>query len=310
MDDGTASGIRSVDFLVTPDVVFGTSVTVRLAWPDLDNDGFVDGTTLAENDIRVAFDGVPLSPTCDQNPNCVPGSNYLDVVVPALGEFLLFVELDSDGDGVGDNFGGVIDNCALVSNPLQEDFDANGIIDACETPNLQCVPDNILLSSQADIDDFQLAHGPGCESITGNLVIIGPDISNLAGLSGVTSIGGFLRIEDNHSLQDLDGLSSLTSIVARSVDPSNGSTIYHELAILNNTSLQDCTGLRVLLDDVDDPLPGPGPGPDGIPDLGGILAVSGNLPGCNPLTEITTSLFFDGFESGSASAWSDSTPAP
>ena len=47
-----------------------------------------------------------------------------------------------------------------------------------------------------------------------------------------------------------------------------------------------CYALAPLLDDVDDALPGPGPGAAGIPDVGGAVTISNNLPGCNSIAQI------------------------
>jgi hypothetical protein len=68
---------------------------------------------------------------------------------------------------------------------------------------------DIYLGSQADVDKFALI---GCNEIGGNLTIRGSDITNLSGLSGLTSVDGGLYIEDNDALTNLDGLSSLISI--------------------------------------------------------------------------------------------------
>jgi hypothetical protein len=47
-----------------------------------------------------------------------------------------------------------------------------------------------------------------------------------------------------------------------------------------------CYALAPLLDAVDDALPGPGPGAAGIPDVGGDVTISNNLPGCNSVAQI------------------------
>jgi hypothetical protein len=74
-----------------------------------------------------------------------------------------------------------------------------------------CLPDGILFSSQAAIDNFQTNY-PDCTEIQGNVAIDGEDITNLNGLNGIISIGGQLRIENNPLLIDLTGLENLTSI--------------------------------------------------------------------------------------------------
>jgi len=52
-----------------------------------------------------------------------------------------------------------------------------------------CLPDGITFSTQAEIDDFQTNY-PGCTEIEGDVIINGSNITNLNGLSVVTSIGG------------------------------------------------------------------------------------------------------------------------
>ena len=46
--------------------------------------------------------------------------------------FGLVTPLDTDGDGVPDNYEGVTDNCPTVPNPDQADSDGNGIGDVCD----------------------------------------------------------------------------------------------------------------------------------------------------------------------------------
>lgn len=77
-----------------------------------------------------------------------------------------------------------------------------------------CLPEGIQLTSQQQIDDFQINY-PGCTEIEGS-VLIGDweptDISNLEGLIDITSIGGYLWLELNPILTNLSGLNNLTSI--------------------------------------------------------------------------------------------------
>lgn len=42
--------------------------------------------------------------------------------------------------------------------------------------------------------------------------------------------------------------------------------------------------------------PGPGPGLDGIPDVGWMITMSGNLRGCNSPVELFEVIFFDSLE--------------
>ncbi len=74
-----------------------------------------------------------------------------------------------------------------------------------------CLPDGIVFTTQASIDVFQTNH-PNCTEIEGYVTISGADITNLAGLSVITSIGEWLTIDHNDALTNLSGLDNLTSI--------------------------------------------------------------------------------------------------
>ncbi len=56
--------------------------------------------------------------------------------------FGMIAPLDTDDDGVPDDFDGVRDNCPDVANPAQEDIDMDGIGDACEP----CLPPTAVTS--------------------------------------------------------------------------------------------------------------------------------------------------------------------
>src|SRR5690606_34942976 len=58
-----------------------------------------------------------------------------------------------------------------------------------------------------------------------------PNLTNLDGLSNLTSVGGYLFIDSNSNLTNLDGLSNLTSVGA-------------DLVIQSNSSLTDISGLQ------------------------------------------------------------------
>ena len=122
-----------------------------------------------------------------------------------------------------------------------------------------CLPDGITFSTQAEIDNFQTNY-PGCTEIEGDVEINGEDINNLNGLSVLTTIGGYLQIGDYHFSTNLDmtslaGLENLTSIGGDLVIRRNNSlinltelenitSIEGELRIVENFSLTGLTGLH------------------------------------------------------------------
>jgi hypothetical protein len=98
----------------------------------------------------------------------------------------------------------------------------------CEAP---CLMEGITFSNQNQIDSFQVNY-PFCTEILGNVTIIGGDnITNLNGLSILTSIGGELKFEQNYFLTSLAGLENLT-------------TIGESLSIEYNTVLINLSGLN------------------------------------------------------------------
>ncbi len=121
-----------------------------------------------------------------------------------------------------------------------------------------CLPDGISFHSQVDIDIFPLQH-PNCTSVEGDVYLYGGDISNLQGLSNLTSIGGTLTITYTGTLPDLSGLNNLVSIGGNLVIEQttglltlNGlnklATIGGKFQVWNNGSLQNCNGLGALTD--------------------------------------------------------------
>ena len=74
-----------------------------------------------------------------------------------------------------------------------------------------CLPAGITLTTQAQIDSFQINY-PGCTEIEGDVEITGDDITSLNGLSVLTSIGGDLQIDSNAVLTSLTGLDNTASI--------------------------------------------------------------------------------------------------
>ena len=89
-----------------------------------------------------------------------------------------------------------------------------------------CLPEGITFSSQSEVNNFQ-TENPDCSEIEGDVVISGSDITDLSGLSVITSIGGNLEICYNTILTNLTGLDSLTTIgkhlyIGTLLDPGSG----------------------------------------------------------------------------------------
>ncbi|MCK9401631.1 MAG: T9SS type A sorting domain-containing protein [Bacteroidales bacterium] len=98
-----------------------------------------------------------------------------------------------------------------------------------------CLPEGITFSTQAQIDSFPIDY-PGCTEIIGPVTICGNDISDLSGLSSLTSVDNNLAIgwedSENPLLTSLAGLEGLTFV----------RTLY----IVNNLNLNSLAGLNNL----------------------------------------------------------------
>jgi len=128
---------------------------------------------------------------------------------------------------------------------------------------------NSALTSIADLSALTAVSGPlfiqgnaALSNVNGleGLTIYGNNaLTNVDGFSAVTTIGStsLLGIISNNSLTNIDGLAALVSVDTK-------------VEIRSNFALSACDSLQVLLDQVDDALPGPGPGLDGIPDVSAI----------------------------------------
>ena len=127
-----------------------------------------------------------------------------------------------------------------------------------------CSSTDILLSTQVDVDNFQSTYGGGgvCDVVSGGLSIRSVGIASLAitnldGLSSLTSVGGDLELHDNDSLTSISGLSNLTSVeggvqiytndsLTNIGGLSNLTSIGGGLWISQNTSLTNLDGLSSL----------------------------------------------------------------
>ena len=95
---------------------------------------------------------------------------------------------------------------------------------------VDCLPEDITLSSQSDVSNFQANYGP-CDQVTGVLRIEGDDISSLSGLSELKQIYN-LDIWNNPLLINLQGFSGLEVVAG--------------LDVHGNPSLADLQGLTAL----------------------------------------------------------------
>lgn len=74
------------------------------------------------------------------------------------------------------------------------------------TQPIQAQCENVELTTQAQVDDFS------CNEVAGNLRITGANITNLNGLSALTSVGGSLYVRHNASLDRFCGLFPLLDV--------------------------------------------------------------------------------------------------
>jgi hypothetical protein len=103
--------------------------------------------------------------------------------------------------------------------------------------NCDMIPGHwLILNTQAQIDNFQASWGGGdtCNTVPGKLVVEGPDITNLDGLSALVTVTENVYILSNPLLPDLNGLSSLSSAGSLTVDDNDSLTNLDGLSSLSN----------------------------------------------------------------------------
>ena len=148
-----------------------------------------------------------------------------------------------------------------------------------------CLPEGIIFITQAQVDTFQIGN-PGCIVIEGNVTIKGTNsITNLNGLSMVTSCGGNFSISFNNlltSLTELDNLNSIggdlnifsnDSLVSlKGLDNIDAHSIIN-LRIVGNDTLCDCAVLSIC---------------EYLASPNGTIEIHTNGSGCNSLQEVET----------------------
>ena len=113
-------------------------------------------------------------------------------------------------------------NPAVVTNTVVSNMFTD--LPACEVNTL-------FFTQQAQVDEFSLTHRD-CERIKGTLIIEGKNITNLNGLSNISSIDGDVIIQ-NTNINSLDGLNNLQSISG-------------DIELINNDNLEDFSGIEEL----------------------------------------------------------------
>jgi hypothetical protein len=147
---------------------------------------------------------------------------------------------------------------------------ASGVMAQSAEPSSTCLPQGIEFKFQTQIDSFQINY-PNCTEIDGDVIISWNNyITNLNGLSVLTSIGGNLIISYTTALTSLNGLENLISI-------GQSLSIGQNAALTSLTGLENLTSiggdLHLMMNDTLQSLSGL----VGLTSIGGGLAIFMNL---------------------------------
>ncbi len=104
-DKGKVLGIFSVDLL--PSQTFNVPVRITFAWDDIDDDGFVDGAEISEEDLVIVKDGAVLTGKCREEatgdgilPDCHTDANTFTFEVDSWSQFALAGALVPEVTGI------------------------------------------------------------------------------------------------------------------------------------------------------------------------------------------------------------------
>jgi hypothetical protein len=137
----------------------------------------------------------------------------------------------------------------------------------------QCPSTSITLASQADVNNFAIDY-PDCAFVDGDVIVSGSDITDLSGLSGISSIGGQLIIENNDLLTTLSGWNEVALLGTMA-----------KISIKNNPLLEDLTTFFGVLNEglelIDLPVLNDIAGFNGVSSVGAL-----EINGCDSLTNL------------------------
>ena len=84
------------------------------------------------------------------------------------------------------------------------------LIEICNPSGATCSLGNVTLSTQSEVDNFPGLF-PNCTEVLGDLIIQG-DMNNLDSLEQITSVDGYLKVDQCDNLISLNGLNNMTSV--------------------------------------------------------------------------------------------------
>ena len=134
---------------------------------------------------------------------------------------------------------------------------------------VECVPADIELTQQGQLNTFYELYSPDpdterCDTVTGNLRITGPNITNMFYLDDLVEVRGNLVIRDTTQLSGMRGLDNIH-------------TVGNNLNIRNNSNLESLSGLDKVAGSVNRLQVRDNPQLESLSQLAGINGVEENL---------------------------------